>query len=321
MPEIRRVAILDDYQHAAHRYADWDSLPEDTHLTYFSEHLGSTEEVIAALETFDVVIAMRERTPFPAEVLGRLPNLRLLVTTGPANAAIDTAAAAQLGIVVSGTRAAGLTSTAELTWGLLHALTRSFPAEDRNLREGAWQTTVGRDLHGARLGVIGLGGVGSQVAQVGVAFGMDVVAWSSHLDPGHAEALGVIPVSKRELLTTSDVVTLHVRLSPRTTGLIGTDELALMRPDALLINTSRAPVVDERALLAALYAGTLGGAALDVHYTEPLPIDSPWRGAPRTVLTPHLGYVTAGAYETFYRDALADILAYAADKPVRVLTP
>lgn len=322
MPEIRRVAVLDDYQHAAHRYADWDSLPAGTRLTRFSEHLGGPEEVIAALEPFDVVVAMRERTPFPAEVLDRLPNLRLLVTTGPANAAVDTAAAARNGIVVSGTRAAGLTSTAELTWGLLHALTRSLPDEDRNLREGgAWQRTVGRDLHGARLGVIGLGGVGSRVARVGVAFGMDVVAWSAHLDTGHARALGVTPVSKRDLLATSDVVTLHVRLSSRTTGLIGADELALMRPDALLVNTSRAPVVDEEALLAALHAGTLGGAALDVHSTEPLPAGSPWRSAPRTVLTPHLGYVTTGAYETFYRDALGDILAHAAGEPVRVLTP
>ncbi|MHC5261511.1 D-2-hydroxyacid dehydrogenase family protein [Streptomyces sp. UC4497] len=321
MPEIRRVAILDDHQHAAHRYAAWDSLPEGARLTFFHEHLGGPEEVIAALEPFDVVVAMRERTPFPAEVLDRLPNLRLLVTTGPANAAIDTAAAARRGIVVSGTRAAGLTSTAELTWGLLHALTRSLPAEERHLRDGGWQRTVGRDLHGARLGVIGLGGVGSRVARVGLAFGMDVVAWSAHLDPGHATALGVTPVSKRELLTTSDVVTLHVRLSPRTVGLIGAEELALMRPDALLINTSRAPVVDEEALLTALHAGTLGGAALDVHSTEPLPADSPWHNAPRTVLTPHLGYVTDGAYEIFYRDALDDILAHAAGEPVRVLTP
>ncbi|MEU9191100.1 D-2-hydroxyacid dehydrogenase family protein [Streptomyces sp. NPDC048484] len=320
MPEIRRVAILDDYQRTAHRYAAWDSLPEGTQLTCFSEYLGGIEEVVAALRPFDVVVAMRERTPFPAEVLDQLPNLRLLVTTGPANAAIDTAAAARQGIVVSGTRPAGLTSTAELTWGLLHALTRSLPAEDRNLRAGGWQQTVGRDLHGARLGVIGLGNVGSRVAQVGVAFGMDVVAWSAHLDPGHAKKMGVTPASKQELLTTSDVVTLHVRLSPRTVGLIGAAELALMRPDTLLINTSRAPVVDEQALLAALHAGTLGGAALDVHFTEPLPTDSPWRSAPRTVLAPHLGYVTADAYETFYRDALGDILAYAAGAPIRVLT-
>ncbi|MFE4449996.1 D-2-hydroxyacid dehydrogenase family protein [Streptomyces sp. NPDC056796] len=320
MPEIRRVAILDDYQRTAHRYAAWESLPDGTQLTFFPFHLGGTEEVVAALLPYDVVVAMRERTPFPAEVLDRLPNLRLLVTTGPANAAVDMAAAARRGIVVSGTRAAGLTSTAELTWGLLHALTRSLPAEERTLREGGWQQTVGRDLHGARLGVVGLGGVGSRVARVGVAFGMEVVAWSAHLDPGHAKALGVTPVGKRELLSTSDVVTLHVRLSPRTRGLIGRDELALMRPDALLVNTSRAPVVDEAALLAALHAGTLGGAALDVHSTEPLPAGSPWRDAPRTVLSPHLGYVTAGTYELFYGDALGDILAYAAGEPIRVLT-
>ncbi|WP_344597675.1 D-2-hydroxyacid dehydrogenase family protein [Streptomyces violaceusniger] len=318
---MRRVAILDDYQGAARQYADWSTLPDSTELTVFTEPLGGTEDVIAVLEPFDVVVAMRERTPFPAAVLDRLPNLRLLVTTGPVNAAIDVAAAQRRGIVVSGTRGAGLVSTAELTWGLIHALTRSVPAEDRSVREGGWQRTVGRDLHGARLGVIGLGGVGARVARVGLAFGMDVVAWSAHLDAEHARAVGVTPVTKRELLATSDVVTIHLKLSARTTGLLGRDDLALMRPDALLINTSRGPIVDEEALLAALNAGTIGGAGLDVYSTEPLPADSPWRGAPRTVLTPHLGYVTAGAYNVFHSDALEDILAYAAGEPIRVLTP
>ncbi|MEU7043224.1 D-2-hydroxyacid dehydrogenase family protein [Streptomyces varsoviensis] len=321
MPELHRVAILDDYQRVAHRYADWDALPGHPELTVFTEHLGGPDDVVAALEPFDAVVAMRERTPFPAAVLDRLPNLSLLVTTGPANASIDLAAAERRGIVVSGTRAAGLPPTAELTWGLIHALTRNLPAEDRGLRAGGWQWTVGRDLHGARLGVIGLGGVGGRVAKVGLAFGMDVVAWSAHLDPEHAESLGVTPVSKSDLLATSDIVTLHVKLSPRTTGLIGRDELARMRPDALLINTSRGPVVDEEALLAALTAGTLGGAALDVYATEPLPADSPWRTAPRTVLTPHLGYVTGGTYEVFYRDALDAVLGYAAGEPIRELKP
>ncbi|MFD7430365.1 D-2-hydroxyacid dehydrogenase family protein [Streptomyces sp. NPDC059818] len=321
MPEIRRVAILDDYQGISHRYADWSALPDGARLTVFTEHLGGPEEVSAALKPFDVVVAMRERTAFPAEVLSALPNLRLLVTTGPANAAVDVAAAHRQGIVVSGTRAAGLPSTAELTWGLIHALTRSIPTEERSLREGAWQRTVGRDLCGARLGVIGLGNVGGRVARVGLAFGMDVVAWSANLDAGHAGALGVTPVGQGELLATSDVVTLHVQLSPRTTGLIGRDELALMRRDALLVNTSRAGLVDERALLAALDSGSLGGAALDVHPAEPLPADSPWHTAPRTVLTPHLGYVTAGTYRTFYGDALDDVLAYAAGEPVRVIAP
>ncbi|MGW7695351.1 D-2-hydroxyacid dehydrogenase family protein [Streptomyces asiaticus] len=321
MPEIRRVAILDDYQGVARRYADWSTLPDGARLTVFTEPLGGSEDVIAALEPFDVVVAMRERTAFPAAVIDRLPNLRLLVTTSPANAAIDVAAARRRGIVVSGTRGAGLISTAELTWGLIHALARSIPAEDRGVRGGGWQRTVGRDLHGARLGVIGLGGVGSHVARVGLAFGMDVVAWSAHLDAGHARAVGVTPVDKRELLATSDVVTIHLKLSARTTGLLGRDDLALMRPDSLLVNTSRAPVVDEEALLAALHAGTIGGAGLDVHSTEPLPADSPWRTAPRTVLTPHLGYVTEGTYDIFYSDAFEDILAYAAGHPIRVVAP
>ena len=321
MPEIHRVAILDDYQGVARRYTDWSTLPDSAQLTVFTKPLGSSEDVVAALEPYDVVVAMRERTAFPAAVIDRLPNLRLLVTTGPANAAIDVAAAGRRGIVVSGTRGAGLISTAELTWGLIHALARSIPAEDRGVREGAWQRTVGRDLHGARLGIIGLGGVGTRVARVGLAFGMDVVAWSTHLDTEHARAVGVTPVGKEELLATSDVVTIHLKLSARTTGLLGRDDLALMRPDSLLINTSRAPVVDEEALLAALHAGTIGGAGLDVHSTEPLPAGSPWRTAPRTVLTPHLGYVTAGTYDIFYADALDDILAYSAGTPIRVVAP
>ncbi|GEB52752.1 MULTISPECIES: D-2-hydroxyacid dehydrogenase family protein [Streptomyces] len=321
MPEIRHVAILDDYQEVAHRYADWSALPDGARTTVFTEPFGGADDVVAALEPFDVVVAMRERTAFPAEVLGRLPRLRLLVTTGPANAAIDVAAAQERGIVVSGTRGAGLASTAELTWGLIHALARSVPAEDSGVRAGGWQHTVGRELEGARLGVIGLGNVGARVARVGLAFGMDVVAWSARLDPGHARDLGVTPVGRRELLTTSDVVTVHLKLSERTTGLLGRAELGLMRPDALLVNTSRGPVVDEEALLDALHAGTIGGAGLDVYSTEPLPADSPWRNAPRTVLTPHLGYVTAGAYGVFYSDALEDIRAYAAGAPVRVITP
>ncbi|PTR23581.1 lactate dehydrogenase-like 2-hydroxyacid dehydrogenase [Rhodococcus sp. OK519] len=321
MPEIRRVAILDDYQGVARRHADWSALPDSTRLTVFSEPLGGAEDVAAALRPFDVVVAMRERTAFPAAVIDSLPNLRLLVTTGPANAAIDVAAAEQRGIVVSGTRGGGLTSTAELTWGLIHALTRSIPTEDRLVREGDWERTVGRDLHGARLGVIGLGSVGTRVARVGLAFGMDVVAWSSHLDTGHARAVGVTPVDKEELLATSDVVTVHLKASARTTGIVGRDELALMRPNAFLINTSRSALIDGEALLAALRDGRIGGAGLDVHSVEPLPDDSPWRTAPRTVLTPHLGYVTEGTYDIFYSDALEDILAYGAGTPIRVVAP
>lgn len=321
MPEIRRVAILDDYQGVADRYADWSTLPDGARITVFTEPLGWTDDVVAALRPFDVIVAMRERTAFPAAVVDRLPNLRLLVTTGPVNAAVDVAAARRRGIVVSGTRGAGLTATAELTWALIHALTRAVPTEDSGVRAGAWQQTVGRDLHGARLGVVGLGSVGTRVARVGLAFGMDVVAWSSHLDRAHARAVGVTPVGKEELLATSDVVTVHLKLSARTEGLLGRHELALMRPDALLVNTSRGAVVDDHALLEALHAGSIGGAGLDVHPVEPLAPDSPWRTAPRTVLTPHLGYVTEATYDIFYSDALEDILAYAAGAPIRVVAP
>lgn len=314
----RRIAVLDDYQQVAHSYADWDSLGAAT--TFFDRHLGGPDDVVAALEPFDVVVAMRERTAFPGAVLERLPNLRLLVTTGPGNAAIDVAAARERGVTVSGTGGVSpSTPTVELTWGLIHALTRSIVAEDRAMRAGGWQHTVGIDLHGRRLGVIGLGGLGRPVATIGLAFGMDVVAWSEHLDPDDARAAGVTPVGKDELLETSDVVTVHLKLSERSTGLIGRDELARMKPSALLVNTSRGPIVDEDALLEALHAGTIGGAGLDVFATEPLPADHPLRSAPRTVLTPHLGYVTEGTYAVFFTEAVEDVAAWAAGAPIREL--
>jgi phosphoglycerate dehydrogenase-like enzyme len=314
----RRIAVLDDYQQVAHSYADWDSLGAE--ITFFDRHLGEADDVVAALEPFDVLVAMRERTAFPAEVLERLPNLRLLVTTGPGNAAIDVAAAQERGVTVSGTGGVSpSTPTVELTWGLIHALTRSVVAEDRAMRAGGWQHTVGMDLHRRRLGVIGLGGLGRPVATIGLAFGMDVVAWSEHLDPDDARAAGVTPVSKDELLETSDVVTIHLKLSERSTGLIGRDELARMKPTALLVNTSRGPIVDEDALLEALHAGTIGGAGLDVFATEPLPADDPLRSAPRTVITPHLGYVTEGTYAVFFTEAVEDVAAWAAGAPIREL--
>ncbi|MEJ2890145.1 D-2-hydroxyacid dehydrogenase family protein [Actinomycetospora aeridis] len=320
MPKPRRIAVLDDYQQVAATYADWGSL--DAEVTFFAEHLGGPDDVVAALAPFDVVVAMRERTAFPAEVLARLPELALLVTTGPANVAIDVAAARERGVTVSGTGGVSpSTPTVEMTWGLIHALARHIPAEDRAVREGRWQHTVGRDLAGRRLGVVGLGGLGAPVATVGLALGMDVVAWSEHLDPDEARAHGVTPVTQDELLATSDVVTIHLKLSERTTGLIGRDELARMKPTALLVNTSRGPIVDEDALVEALHAGTIGGAGLDVFGTEPLSVDSPLRTAPHTVLTPHLGYVTEGTYEVFYRDAVEDIRAWADGAPVRELGP
>jgi phosphoglycerate dehydrogenase-like enzyme len=311
--------VLDDYQQVASTYADWDSLGAQE-VTFFAEHLGDADGVVAALEPYDVVVAMRERTAFPAGVLERLPNLGLLVTTGPANVAIDVAAAHARGVTVSGTGGVSpSTPTVEMTWALIHALARHVPAEDRAVREGGWQHTIGRDLFARRLGVVGLGGLGRPVATVGLAFGMDVVAWSQNLDPDAARAHGVTPVGKHELLETSDVVTIHLKLSARTTGLIGRDDLARMKPTALLVNTSRGPIVDEDALVEALHAGTIGGAGLDVFGTEPLPPDAPLRTAPRTVLTPHLGYVTEGTYAVFYRDAVEDIRAWADGAPIREL--
>ncbi|WP_433801694.1 D-2-hydroxyacid dehydrogenase family protein [Actinomycetospora sp. CA-084318] len=310
-----KVALLDDYQRLARTTAAWDRL--DAEVTSFDHHLGGPDDVVAALEPFDVVVAMRERTAFPAGVLRRLPNLRLLVTTGPGNAVVDTDALAELGITFAGTGGvSGNAPTVEMTWALILAVARHVPEEDRRLRDGGWQRTIGRDLAGRRLGVVGLGGIGTPVAAVGQAFGMDVVAWSRHLDPDDARAAGVTPVTKEELFATSDVVTIHMKLSAGSRGLVGRSELDLMTENAILVNTSRGPIVDEDALLAAVTEGRIGGAGLDVYGTEPLPADSPWRSAPNTVLTPHLGYVTAETYAEMYADALEDIEEFAAGRPV-----
>jgi phosphoglycerate dehydrogenase-like enzyme len=300
---MTRVAVLDDYQRVARRFGDWDSL--DAEVEVFTEH----HDDIGHLEPFDVIMAMRERTPFPRERLERLPNLKLLLTTGMGNAAIDVEAARELGITVAGTGGTP-THTAELTWGLILALARHIPQEDRGVREGRWQETVGLELSGLTLGVIGLGRLGSQVARIGEAFGMEVLAWSQNMDT---------PLTKEELLRRSDVVTIHLRLSERTRGLIAAEELALMKPSALLINTSRGPIVDERALLQALQDGRIAGAGLDVYDTEPLPADHPLRRAPNTVLTPHIGYVTGASYRRFYEDAVEDIAAWLRGEPIRVI--
>jgi phosphoglycerate dehydrogenase-like enzyme len=312
--QVRRVAILDDYQQVARGYADWESLPAGTELTFFDE-----PQSVGALQPYDVIVAMRERSRFPAEVLERLPGLRLLVTTGMVNASIDLAAAERLGIVVCGTGSGPSGAVVELTWALILALARHIPVEDQQVRAGGWQQTVGTSLSGQRLGVVGLGRLGAPVARVGVAFGMEVVAWSPHLDAERARAAGATAVTKDELLETADVVTLHVPLKPDSAGLISRADLARMKPTALLVNTSRGPLVDEDALLEALRDARIGGAGLDVFSIEPLPADSPWRSAPRTVLTPHLGYVSHATYQVFYPDAVDDIRAFAAGAPVRTL--
>lgn len=316
-----RVLVLDDYQDVSRRFGPWEQLsgvpggPFD--LDVRTEHL-TDEALAAALKDADIVVAMRERTPFSREVLRQAPALKLLVTTGMANASIDLDACRELGVEVSGTT--GLrTSTAELTWGLILALARHICAEDRDVRNGGWQRTLGLELAGARLGVVGLGKLGSEVAKIGLAFGMDVVAWSQNLRPEHATELGVRAVAKGELFSTADFVTLHLKLSERTRGIVGVDELAAMRPTAYIVNTSRGPLVDEDALIEALRTGSIAGAGLDVFDVEPLPAQHPLRTLPNTVVTPHVGYVTTGTYERWWPQVVENIRRWTEGEAVRVL--
>lgn len=314
------VAILDDYQEVARHYADWSLLPTGSEVRLFHDHLSSEEKLVLRLAPFEAVVAMRERTPFPRSLLSRLPNLRLLVTTGARNAAIDVAAATELGITVAGTE--GLPyPTAELTWALILALARQVPSEDRAVRAGQWQTSIGTGLNGKTLALLGLGRLGNQVARIGRAFGMHIVAWSPNLTAARAESGGAELVSRDELFRRANVLSIHLVLSERTRALVGARELGLLRKSALLINTSRGPIVDEDALIAALSSGALGGAGLDVFDVEPLPANHPFLSLKNTVLTPHLGYVTSETYRVFYTQALEDIQGYLAGKPLRVILP
>ena len=316
---MARAAVLDDYQNVARDMADWGSLPADVSVDFFRDHLSAEDEVARRLESYEIVVAMRERTPFTRTLLSRLPNLRLLVTTGMRNASIDMDAAADHGVTVCGTD--GLPyPTAELTWALILALARKVPTEDAATRAGQWQVTMGEGLRGKTLGVIGLGRLGSQVAAIGGAFGMNLVAWSQNLTAERAAEFGARLVSKDELLGESDIVTIHLVLSDRTRGLLGERELSLMKRSAYLVNTSRGPIVDESALIGALESGAIAGAGLDVFDVEPLPLGHKLRSLPNTVLTPHIGYVTAETYRIFYGDAVEDIAAFLAGSPVRVLT-
>lgn len=313
-----KIAVLDDYQNAAASYGPWQELPPSCEVHYFHEHIADIDSLIATLAGFDIIVAMRERTPFPAPVLARLPQLRLLVTTGMANAAIDLGAATAAGITVSGTGSVA-TGTAELTWALLLALARHIPAEQAALRQGQWQISVGTGLAGKTLGIVGIGRIGSQIVRYGNAFGMHVIAWSQHLTQERAIVAGCTAVSKEELFAQSHAVTVHLKLSERSRGIIGREDFERMRPGALFINTSRAEIVDETALIDALKQRRIAGAALDVHYGEPLAADHPLRSTPNTLLTPHLGYVTDDGYATFFTDAVEDIRAYLNGAPVRVL--
>jgi phosphoglycerate dehydrogenase-like enzyme len=312
--------VLDDYQQVALRLADWERGLPDAEVVAWSDHVADPDELVARLEGVDVVVAMRERTPFPRTVIDRLPALRLLVTTGMRNAAIDLRAASDAGIMVCGTEGSS-SATAELAWGLLLALVRHIAGEDAGVRAGGWQTRVGTDLDGKTLGVVGLGRLGSRVARYGLAFGMEVVAWSPHLTAERAAAAGARLASKEELFEAADVVSIHLVLSEATRGLVGEAELRAMGPGSYLVNTSRGPIVEEPALLRALEEGWIAGAGLDVFDQEPLPRDHPLRRAPGCVLTPHLGYVTTATYSIFYNQALEDIQGFLGGTPRRVLTP
>ncbi len=314
-----RLAIIDDYQQVSGDYAPWDSLPDDdVKVSVFSAPFVSEEQAVAALEPFDIVVAMRERTRFPQTVLDALPNLKLLVTTGMANAAIDMKAAAERGIVVCGTGGSPAAAP-ELTWALLLAFARNLPVEENSLRAGGWQTGVGFELEGKTLGIVGLGKIGTRIARYANAFGMDVLAWSQNLTADAAKAAGARKVTKEELFRESDVVTLHLRLSERSEGIVGAKELRLLGPEGVLVNTARGPLVDEAALVRALEEGWIRGAALDVFDEEPLPAGHALIHSRRTVLSPHIGYVTHESYRQFYGGAFEDVKAWLAGDPVRVL--
>lgn len=309
-----RVVVLDDYQQVAASSAPWHELP-GAEIVFMERHVDG-DELLAALEGAEVIVVIRERTPMSAETLRRLPALRLIVSTGMSNASIDIAAARELGIIVCGTSQLDA-APVELTWALILAVARSVPLESAAMRAGGWQTSVGRALEGATLGIIGLGRLGQRTAKIGAAFGMSVVAWSQNLDPHLAGSLGIEAVTKDDLLHRSDVISLHLRLSDRTRGIIGASELQRMKGSAILINTSRGPIVDEAALIRALNEGWIAGAGLDVYDREPLPVEHPLRRAPRAVLTPHLGYVTFEGFRLNFSEAVENIVAWQAGAPVR----
>ena len=315
-----RVAVLDDYQQAAQQMTDWSVLPAGVEVQIFQDHLKDQDAVLERLKDFDIVMTMRERTPFPRRLLEQLPKLKLLTTTGMRNAAIDIQAATDCGVLVCGTGGI-LYPTAELSWGLILSLLRHIPHEDQATRVGQWQVSIGLGLSGKTLGLMGLGRLGAQVAKVGLAFQMDVIAWSQNLTPERAAECGATLVSKDELLARADILSIHLVLSKRSRSLIGSPELSQMKPTAYLINTSRGPIVDEAALIATLQKRTIAGAGLDVIDEEPLPLDHPLRKLENTVITPHIGYVTTETYKIFFDETLENIQAFLNGAPVRVLNP
>jgi phosphoglycerate dehydrogenase-like enzyme len=304
-----KVAVLDDYQGVALKLADWSAVAARAQIDVYTDHLADMDAVVRRLHPYDVLCVMRERTPLRRELIERLPNLKLIASSGPRNASIDLPAAAARGIQVLHTGYFG-SPTVELTWALILASARHIVEEANTLRGGGWQHTVGDDLSGKTLGIIGLGNLGSKMAQIGLAFGMHVIAWSQNLTAEKAATAGATLVSKDELLRQSDIVTIHLVLSERTRGLIGAPEFKLMKPSARLVNTSRGPIVQESALLDALRNRQIAGAALDVYDIEPLPPQHPYRNTANLLATPHIGYVSRTLYERFYRDTVSNVLTW-----------
>ncbi|MDH3670836.1 MAG: D-2-hydroxyacid dehydrogenase family protein [Gammaproteobacteria bacterium] len=315
---VTRVAILDDYQNVALDVAQWDTLPSDVELTVFDEQIKGEKAVADALAGFDIIVAMRERTPFPASLIENLPNLKLLVTTGMRNLAIDIEAARARAIPVCGTALLPYPA-AEQAWALILALLKQIPRADRAMREGGWQAGFAEGLCGKTLGILGLGKLGARVAKVALAFEMKVIAWSQNLTEERAKECGAVKVDKHQLFTEADVISVHLVSGPRTRGLVGKRELGLMKPSAYLVNTARGPIVDEQALLDALRKHVIAGAALDVFDVEPLPVDHPLRSLDNVVLTGHTGYVMRENYALAYGEAVEDIRAWLDGKPIRVL--
>jgi phosphoglycerate dehydrogenase-like enzyme len=315
-----RCAILDDYQNVALKIGDWSKLKGDVDLKAFNAHLDGPDKVVAALKDYDIVVAMRERTAFPKQVIDALPSLKLLITTGARNASIDTEAAKARGVTVSGTGSFG-SPTSGIAIGLMLELTRHIGYENARMHAGVpWQTTIGPDLEGMTLGVLGLGKLGTRTANIAKAFGMKVIAWSQNLTSEKCQEAGVGYVSKDDLFRQSDFVTIHVVLSARSRGLVGAKEFGLMKPSAFIINTSRGPIIDEGALLTALREKKIAGAGLDVFDIEPLPLDHPLRKMDNVVLTPHLGYVSEQNYKHYFAGVVEDIRGFLDGKPVRVLS-
>lgn len=315
-----QIAVIDDWQDVARDVVDWSVLDSIGQVTFIHEYPAERDTLAARLHRFEVICVMRERTPFDEGLLRRLPNLKLLLTGGMRNAALDLKTAAELGIQVCGTESYKHAAP-ELTWALIMTLTRNLVQEANALRAGLWQQGLGGDLHGKTLAILGLGSIGTRVAQFGQVFGMRVIAWSQNLTAERAAEVGVAYVSKQELFEQADILSVHLVLSERSRGLVDAQALGWMKPQALLVNTARGPIVDEAALIDALRDKRLAGAALDVFAEEPLPSDHPFRSLENVLATPHVGYVTRNNYQKFYSLMIEDLQAWAAGKPIRLLTP